>query len=240
MIKLHPWHKTTLAGACYAILVDIMTWRTLSNLDQRLIGDSEDVRIVFWNRSWLREALTTDLDLRSTPHLFFPQGTSLIAQSNSYLSSFPALIIEPLSSPVVATNLVFILGLWVGAMVMYLLVDDITDNPLASFFGRFVFAIAPSHISQALAHARLGSIQRQPSFILFLRRTLYIGRWHDAIATGVFSALTLWTGLQLAVFRAIWAVLYILWFLWRQRTDIIGNKELSNRFPPVIGWSASW
>lgn len=230
MERLKPWQKTALAGVAYAILVGIMTWPAIFSLGQRLIGDSEDVWIFFWNNWWLREAVTTKVDLFSTPYLFYPQGTSLIAHSNSFLSSFLALLIEPLSGPVVAYNLVFMLGLWVGAMGMYLLVNDITDHPLASFFAGFVFSFAPYHISQALAHAHLGSIHWWPFFILFLRRTLYKWRWRDAIAAGVFGALTLWTGLQLAVFLALWAILFILWFLWRQKTDIFGNKELRNRF----------
>ncbi len=230
MERLKPWQKTALVGLAYAILVGIMTWPAISNLGQRLIGDNEDAWIFFWNNWWLREVLTTDLELFSTPYLFYPQGASLIAHSNSFLTSFLALVIEPLSGPIVAYNLVFMLGLWVGAMGMYLLVNDITEHPLASFFAGFVFAFAPYHISQALDHAHLGSIQWWPFFILFLRRTLYKGRWRDAIAAGVFGALTLWTGLQLAVFLALWAFLYILWFLWQQRIDIFGNKELRNRF----------
>jgi hypothetical protein len=235
MIKLRPWHKTALVGLAYAILVGIMTWPAISNLGQRLIGDNEDAWIFFWNNWWFREALTSDLDLFSTPYLFFPQGTSLVAHSSSYLTSFLGFILEPLSGPVVAYNLVFIIGLWVGAMGMYLLVKDITDHPLASFFAGFVFAFAPYHVSQALAHAHLGSIQWWPFFVLFLRRTLYGGRRRDAVAAGVFAALTLWTGLQLAVLLALWALLYILWFLWRQRFDIVGDKDSRNRFLSSTG-----
>ena len=228
--RLKPWQKTAVVGLAYALLVGFMTWPAISTLGQRLIGDNEDAWIFFWNNWWLREALTSDLNLFSTQYLFYPQGTSLVAHSISYFSSFLAFLLGPFFSSVVAYNLVFLFGLWIGAMGMYFLVDDITDHPLASFMAGVVFAFAPYHISQALDHAHLGSIYWWPFFILFLRRTLYGGRWRDAIAAGIFAALTLWTGLQLAVLLALWAALYMVWFMWNHRSEIKSDKGFRNRF----------
>lgn len=230
MEHLKPWQKYTIVGVAYALLVVIMTWPSISALGQRLIGDNEDAWIFFWNNWWLREALSGDLNLFFTPHLFFPQGTSLVAHSNSYLSSILAVIINPLFSPVASYNLVFLFGLWVGAVGMFLLVEDITENIPAAFIAGFVFAFAPYHVSQALAHAHLGSIHWWPFFALFLRRTLYLGRWRDAILAGVFGALTVWSGLQLAVLLVLWAVLYLMWFIWIRRSELTSDRGLRNRF----------
>jgi len=145
MNKLRPWHKLALAGVGYAFLVLLMTWPAIASLSERLIGNNEDTWIFFWNNWWLREALSGDLNLFFTPHLFFPQGASLVAHSNSYLSSILAVIIDPLVGPVASYNLVFLFGLWVGAVGMYLLVEDITEQPIAAFIAGFVFAFAPYH-----------------------------------------------------------------------------------------------
>jgi hypothetical protein len=230
MERLKPWQKTAIVGAAYALLVVIMTWPSISALGQRLIGDNEDAWIFFWNNWWLREALSGDLNLFFTPHLFFPQGTSLVAHSNSHLSSILAIFIDPLVGPVASYNLVLLFGLWVGAMGTFLLVKDITKYLPAAFIAGFVFAFAPYHVSRVLAHANLGSIHWWPFFALFLRRTLYKGRWRDAILAGVFGALTVWSGLQLAVLLVLWAVLYLLWFIWIQRSELFGDKGLRNRF----------
>lgn len=235
MGRLKPWQRTAFVGIAYALLVVVMTWPSISALGQRLIGDNEDVWIFFWNNWWLREALSGDLNLFFTPHLFFPQGASLVAHSNSYLSSILAVIIDPLVGPVASYNLVFLFGLWVGAVGMYLLVEDITEQPIAAFIAGFVFAFAPYHVSQALAHAHLGSIHWWPFFALFLRRTLSKGRWRDAILAGVFGALSVWSGLQLAVFLVLWAALYLLWFIWNERGVLISDKGLRNR---LLGRSA--
>jgi len=233
--RLKPWQKTALVGLAYALLVGIMTWPAISALGQRLIGDNEDAWIFFWNNWWLREALTSGSNLFETSYLFYPEGTSLVAHSSSFLTSFLALLFEPFTSPVVSYNLVFMLGLWVGALGMYLLVDDITGHKPASFLAGFVFAFAPYHISQALAHAHLGSIHWWPFFILFFRRALNGRRWRDAAAAGAFGAITIWTGLQLAIFLALWAILYLLWFVWNHRIDISSDSEYRARFLSRFG-----
>jgi hypothetical protein len=135
-----------------------MTWPALRYLSQQLIGNNEDTWIFFWNNWWLREALINGHNPLHTPFLFYPSGTSLIAHSNSFLNSFLAFLLSPLVNPVAAYNLVLLAGLWLGAMGMYLLVKDITEHTLASFLAGFVFAFAPYHISQVMAHAHLGSI----------------------------------------------------------------------------------
>jgi hypothetical protein len=210
----------------YAIIVGLMTWPALNNLNERLIGKSIDNWIFFWNNWWLRQVLTGNYDLFQTPFLFYPSGTSLIAHSNSFLSSFLAFVLEPLTGPVAAYNLVLLVGLWLGAIGMYLLVKDITGRTLASFLAGFVFAFAPYHITQVLAHDHLGAIYWWPFFALFLRRTLINGRLGDAVVAGLFGALTVWSGLQLGMLLAIWALAYITWFIWQHRAKVMVDRRL--------------
>jgi hypothetical protein len=118
---------------------------------------------------------------------------------------------------------------------MYLLVMEITDHVIASFLAGFVFAFAPYHLSQIMAHAHLGSIHWWPFYALFLSRALRDGRRRDAIATGLFGALTIWSGLQLGLFLAIWTIVYVLWFLWQRRADAVGERQFVMRIIGQIG-----
>ena len=235
MKRLQSWQVTALVGLVYATIVAVMTWPAIRSLSQQLVGFNEDVWIFFWNNWWLGEALSDGLNPFQTTFLFHPTGTSLVAHSNSFTNSFLALLLEPLSCPVAAYNLALLAGLWLGAMGMFLLVRDITQNTLASLLAGFVFAFAPYHLSQVLAHAHLGSIQWWPFYALFLGRVLRDGRWRDPLAAGLFGALTIWTGLQLGIFLVIWTLLYLLWFLWQLRRAITVDRHYMVRIASRIG-----
>jgi hypothetical protein len=212
-----------------------MTWPALRTISQQLIGFNEDVWIFFWNNWWFREALSSGQNPFETGYLFYPTGASLVAHSNSFTSSFLALLLEPLSGPIAAYNLALLAGLWLGAMGMYLLVKDITEHTAASLLAGFVFAFAPYHLAQVLSHAHLGSIHWWPFFALFLGRALRDGRRRDALAAGLFAALTIWTGLQLGIFLLIWTVLYLLWFLWQRRNVVVSDRGFMKRTAGQIG-----
>lgn len=201
----------------YALIVILMTWPAPLNLSQRLIGNNLDDWIFYWNNWWFEQAIAEGHSWFSTPYLFYPQGTDLTTHSSSFLNSLLALIIKPLLGPVAAYNLVFLFGLWVSAVGMFLLVEDLTRVPSAAFLAGFIFAFAPYHLSQALAHAHLGSIHWWPFYVLFLRRALRRCQIADAMLAGLFAALNLWSGLQLAVLLALWTAAYISWYILRRR-----------------------
>jgi hypothetical protein len=122
MNKLRPWQATALVGLVYAIFVVFMTWPAIRFLSQQLIGNNEDTWIFYWNNWWLGEALSSGQNPFETSYLFYPTGTSLIAHSNSFLSSFLAFLLEPIAGPVAAYNIVLLLVYgWVHGECTYLL-----------------------------------------------------------------------------------------------------------------------
>jgi len=203
----------------YALIVIIMSWPAPLDLSQRLIGNNLDNWIFYWNNWWFEQVIAEGQTWFYTPYLFYPQGTSLTTHSNSFLNSLLALIIKPLLGPVAAYNLVFLFGLWVSAVGMFLLVEDLTHVPSAAFLSGLIFTFAPYHLSQAWTHGHLGSIHWWPFYVLFLRRALRQRRIADAVLAGLFAALNLWSGLQLAVLLALWTVAYVGWYILRRRDD---------------------
>lgn len=217
--KLHKNKRGTVVFAAFAylILVLLLTYPAILHLSDRLIGNNIDNWIYYWNNWWIGRAIADGQSWFTTEMIFFPQGTSLLAHSHSLISSVLAWLLEPLTGPVAAFNLVWLWGLWVGAWGMFLLVQELTRQPLAAFIAGFVFAFAPYHLTQYLAHMHLGSIHWWPFYILFLWRSLRQPTWVNGVLAGFFLALTFWSGFQLAVFLGLWTAVYLVWWGWSER-----------------------
>ena len=202
--------KLTLPSLIYLGLLSLLA--SSIDLSGRLLGSDEDVWIFYWNDWWLREAFANGHSPFFTDLMFAPNGTSLLAHSNSFLNSFLALLIEPLLGSVAAYNLVIFFGFWVGALGMFVLVHEQTDSFTGALFAGFVFMAMPYHVTQALAHGHLGSIHWWPWFMWALWQTVQQKSLKFPVLAGVFAAFTFWSGLQIALLLAIWAGLFLLWF----------------------------
>ncbi|MCA9917218.1 MAG: hypothetical protein KC445_04665 [Anaerolineales bacterium] len=220
LIKLKKFTRETavIAAIGYLVLILLLTYPAIFHLQDRLIGNNIDDWIFYWNNWWVGRAIAEGHSWFATDMIFFPQGTSLLSHSHSLLSSLLAWLLEPLTGPVAAFNLVWLWGLWLGAWAMFLLVRELTNQPIAAFVSGFVFAFAPYHLTQYLAHMHLGTIQWWPFYILFLWRSLRRPGWGNAGLAGVFLALSFWTGFQQGIFLGLWTAVYLLWWGWNGRT----------------------
>jgi hypothetical protein len=52
---------------------------------------------------------------------------------------------------------------------------------------------------------------------------------------GVFGALSVWSGLQLAVLLVFWTVLFLIWFIWTERDEVWRDKEFRTRLVSRLG-----
>ncbi len=220
-------------GILYAVLVIIMTWPAPRYLSSRLIGNNIDNWIFYWNNWHVKQAILNGTSLFETKAIFFPAGVSLVAHSHSILNSLLAFVIEWAVGPVAAFNLQFLFNLWVGALGMFLFMRQLTQSWLAAFVSGFVFAFAPYHLTQLLAHTHLGSIHWWPFFALVLHQLLAQPRWRYALGASVFAALTLWSGLQLAVLLGIWTLFYLVWYFVSERAN--GRFQQQGRYLLITG-----
>ena len=222
-------------GVAYALVIGLMALPAPLQLSGRLLGHSIDTWISYWNNWWLERAIVEGHDWLSTPYLFYPQGASLVAHSNSFLNSLAAFALKPLVGPVAAYNLVLLFELWISAMGMFLLVYEVTRRSSAALLAGFVFAFAPYHLTQALAHTNLGSIHWWPFYVLFLRRALRGHRVTDALLAGFFAALTFWAGLHLALLLALWTPVYIGYHLLQEVDSNVGGRRPWMRIVGSVG-----
>lgn len=205
-----------IAALLYALLIGVLMLPATTHLSTVLIGNNVDNWIFYWNTWWLETALREGHAWFTTPYAFFPQGVSLVTHSNSWLTSLMALPFQAWLGPLGAYNAALLLGLWLGAVGTFLLVDEMTGDPQAALLAGFVFAFAPYHLTRVLAQAHLGGIHWWSYYALCLRRALAPHpprRALPAIGAGLCAALTLWTGPQLAVLLALWTLFYAGWRL---------------------------
>ncbi len=199
----------------YGLLVVIVAMPSSLAPAQTVIGNNVDTWIFYWNNWWLGRALTEGHPPLATPYLFHPSGASLVAHSNSFSNSVLAMLLRPWMGQAMAYNTVWLLGLWLGAVGCFMLVRELTRSSAGALIAGFVFTFAPYRLTQTLAHGHLGSIHWWPFYVLFLYRALRAPDPRrlviNATAAAAFLALTVWTGLQLAVLLALWTVLAFVW-----------------------------
>ena len=218
-----------LVGLLYFLAVVAMTWPAASDLSGRLIGNNVDNWIFYWNNWWFRFAVSNQASLWSTSHFFFPIGTDLVFHSNSFVNSFLAYLLDPFAGPVAAYNITLLVGLWLSAVGMFLLARQVTGSRPAAFIAGLIYAFAPYHLTQVLAHMHLGSIQWWPFFIWMFSRLPEPGGWRRPVLGGAFfAALTVWTGLHLAILLGFWAVAYLAWVL------LVERRRLRQQGAPLL------
>lgn len=221
----HNWRIMFGVGVAYAITIGLMALPNSIYPSQSILGNSFDTWIFYWNNWWLEKAIVEGRNWFFTSHLFYPQGASLVAHSHSFLNSLLALLLNRLVGPVAVYNLVLLFGLWISAVGMFLLIYEMTRRVYAGLLAGFIFAFTPYHLTQALVHPHLGSIHWWPFYALFLRRALRGLRAVDALYASFFAALTLWSGLHLALLLALWTVVYIGYFF--LETSLHTERDIS-------------
>ena len=127
----------------YALIILGISWPAPQFLSQKLIGNNVDNWIFYWNNWWIKYALSNGESIFETQKLFYPTGTSLVAHSHSIFNSLIAIPIDLMAGPVVAYNLIILLGLWLSGVGMFLLVCQLTRSKEAAFLAGLVFCISP-------------------------------------------------------------------------------------------------
>jgi hypothetical protein len=191
----------------------VMTYPLAFRIARKLPRHDSDIWIFLWNDWWFREAVTHGLSPFRTPFLFYPTGASLAFHSNSFLQSAIDALLHPVLGLIGAYNTSTLLIFVVGAFGMYLLAHEVTGSRGAAFVAGAIYAFAPYHLSQALAHPHLACVQWYPYMILFLRRAMLRGSPLAAGGAGAMFALSLSSGLHLGTLGALLALFFALFTL---------------------------
>lgn len=200
----------------YVLLTLAMTWPVAEYLTTRLIGHGGDVYVHYWNNWWIGQALAQGTSPYYTDLLFHPNGASLVYHNFGWLNIAGALALKPLTGPVGAYNIVFLLNIALCGYAAYDLARYLLQNRPAAFVAGLVHAFWPYRFIH-VDHPNLVCTQWLVWFLLFLIRTVREGRRRHILLAALFLILTAFARLQLFVLALFPAAIYLLYSLFAER-----------------------
>ena len=184
----------------FVALAVLHTWPLVTDLAHLSRLDTADARLNAWTISWIAHALVTDPLHLFDANIFYPERYTL-AYSEPLL--IPGLLGAPVlwsgGSPVLAYNIVLLVGLVATALGMYVLVLRFTNDPLAAILAGLLLAFN-AHTLTRFPHLQAFHMQWLPLALWALDRLLVGGRTRDAWWLGLFVVLAALTSGHLAIF----------------------------------------
>jgi hypothetical protein len=212
----------------FTVLTLAMTWPLIAQISTHYAGTNEDIRTFQWDHWWTRYALQHGYDLLFTPMQFYPTGVSLATHSLSFYNSIIWIPLSALFGDIAAYNMTVMLTFILSGYTMfkladYLLAEDrrrkaadgaepasVIGPLIPALIAGIIYAFAPYHFSQSLAHVSLASVQWFPLLALFIMKAAREqSRW-NVIAIGVVTFLLTATRLQFLVLGAVVFAIFVL------------------------------
>lgn len=202
-IRVGPsrWHEWIAVGAVFAALIVIVLWpqpaRWLTH------GPAHhDALFNMWRLSWIADALTTEPFRLLDPPIFHPAARVLAFSDAVLLQGLLATPFLAAGAPVLpVSNAILLLGPWLSALAMYLLVRDLiaTDGQQRdarvggagdavcwpALVAGTIFALLPYRVEH-LMHLELQWSQWMPLACWALHRTVQGGQVRDGVLTAGF------------------------------------------------------
>ena len=200
----------------YSLLTIFMTWPVVGQLGTHIPGRIGDAYAHLWTFHWVKQALLTGQNIYQTNLLFYPEGASLINHNIAWLHIALWLPLQAILGEATAYSLVYLIAFPLNGLALYLLAREVTGSSLAAFVGGLIFAFWPYNLSHH-GHPNLVLLCWLPLTLLFLRRLLRDGQWHDGVWTAVFLALLGITRWQLLILGSFLILLYGLYELTKVR-----------------------
>ena len=167
----------------YSLAAVLLTWPLAGVATQQIAGDASDTLFNCWVLQWTSGQLMRALhgDLSALRHywdgnIFYPASLTLAYSNHLTPQMLQGLPVLAATGNIVLTyNLLFLATIVLSGLGVYLLVRDLTHEPLAAFLGGLAFAFAPYRIDQYV-HLEVLSSEWMPFALLGLRRFIVTGR----------------------------------------------------------------
>ncbi|RKX20813.1 MAG: hypothetical protein DRP51_05175, partial [Candidatus Zixiibacteriota bacterium] len=186
-----------IATGVYVVVTLIYFREALPGFETNIIGPSEDNMKYLWSIWYGWQAITTpELSLTFTTKMFYPEGVSLLYNDWSFYNLLLSIPLRQVFTPVGVYNLLIMSSFPLAGLGTFFLVRHLTNHTLAAMAAGLIFALSPSHLTHALHHMNISSIQFLPFFLLFFIKTITSSsRKHLLLATLFFLLLTIcdWT-----------------------------------------------
>jgi hypothetical protein len=211
---LHP-----LVLLAFSLLSAFHTWPLLSKLKGHVAGGREDVLMNMWHLWWMRQAAWVDpQNPFFSPMLHWPLGAELYWHTLSPAKTLWGVVLMPWMRVETAYNLVlfgtFVLTGYTAWLLLRYLLERAGFSPglaaVAALAGACVFDFSRYHLSHAVAHLNLSSLEGLPLYLYFFLRWLDEGkrRWLAGLALAALYTLLCdyYYLLYIALFSFLWVV----------------------------------
>ena len=171
------WTRPSIVALLYLAATLVMTWPLVTVMDHRIAGDMGDPLfncwILLWTGGQVLQFLRGDLSALShywSGNIFYPAPLTLAYSEHLTPQMLQTLPILAASSNVILAYNAVLLGTFVlSGLGMYLLVRELTGQPLAAFLAGLACAFAPYRIDQ-YSHLEVLSSQWMPFALYGFRR----------------------------------------------------------------------
>jgi hypothetical protein len=185
-IALRCWWWPALA---YVVLSLLVTWPLVTRLSEARPGEPGDGSVFMWAYWFVGHSLSKGLSLWHTDLLFYPQGVSVIYNTNQWFNSLLAWPLQNWLGLTVSYNVIFLLAVASSAFSLYLLATSLCHHRLCGFAAGLAFGFSPYFLVARIEHQNLLAAQFLPLFALFTYVLLITGRARYVLLGGVSLAL---------------------------------------------------
>ena len=177
------WTRPSIVALFYLAVSIVMTWPLATAMDRRIAGDMGDPLfncwILLWTSGQMLRVLRGDLSALShywNANIFYPAPLTLAYSEHltpQMLQSLP--LLAATDNVVLAYNVVLLGTFVLSGLGVYLLVRELTGQPLAACLAGLACAFAPYRIDQ-YSHIDVLSSQWMPFVLYGFRRFFVTGR----------------------------------------------------------------
>jgi hypothetical protein len=167
----------------YIAIALVTTWPLATVITRQIAGDVGDTLfncwILLWTSGQITRAIAGDPGVLAQywdGNIFYPAPLTLAFSEHltpQMLQALPVLVVS--GNIVLAYNILFLATIVLSGLGMYLLVRELTGQPLAACLAGLAFAFAPYRIDQ-FEHLQILSSQWMPFAFYGLRRFFVTGR----------------------------------------------------------------
>ena len=209
----------TAAAAIFALLAIVHTWPLAREPGVFCRNDNGDAQLNEWIVAWVAHQLPRDPRRLFQANIFYPAKDALAFSEPLIV---PGLMVAPAlwlgASPVLAINLLILIGFALTGLTAYALIYLWTRDRLAALAAGSLFAFN-AHSLTRLAHVQALHAYGLPLALLLADRLIEAPRPRRAVALGACMAMTAYTSGYFAVFAILTVAVVVIAGAGRWRRD---------------------
>ena len=205
-----PRHPNLAVLALFVVLTLVLTFPLVLHLGSS-VHDPGDPLLNTWILAWNnRQMAGFHLSGWFDANIYYPNRNTLAYSEHLFSQALVSLPVNLLTgNPILAYNLVLLLGFVTSGFGMYLLARRLSGHLLGSIAAGIIFAFSPFMMAH-LPHLQVITAGGIPLTFLFLIRFFDKGRWKDLFLFTLFYVLQALANGYYALFLTILAGLFIL------------------------------